>query len=95
MRRDGGVSEERHLASWREETDVDVVFRRVRIEHERDVHVTHFAGDVPHLVLGEDVRVEHHGGGIAAEAFTRKGVDEVQAALTALGHSWGPEKNGA
>jgi hypothetical protein len=43
-------------------------------------------------VFVEDIRIQHHGGGIAAKALTRESVDEEQAAF-ALGHGQEGDKD--
>ena len=82
---DGRVADEGHLAPGREEADLEVVVGGVRGQHEGDLGAVQFAGQPAHLVVGQLLGVEDHRGGIAAEALTREGVDEEQAAL-ALRH---------
>ena len=81
-----GVTDEGHLAPWREEADLEVVVGGIGREDEGDLGAVQFARQPAHLVVVQLLGIEHHRGGIAAETLARERVDEEQAAL-ALRHA--------
>ncbi len=80
-----GVTDERVLAPRREEAKLDVMVGRLGGQNECHFLAADFAGNALQFIVGQDLRVEDHDRGIAAEMLAGEGVDVIQAAL-ALGH---------